>query len=101
MRSMTPRLLEYVGDAAMLLDVTVEEIMSKSRRAPLPEVRGLVMARLRDDGFKTTQIGMWFDLNHGTVIHWTTPTYRERRQQRARKSYPQVAAVAAVRFEGA
>jgi chromosomal replication initiation ATPase DnaA len=82
MRSMTPRVLEYVADAATLLDVTVDQVMSKSRKAPLPEVRGIVMARLRDGGFTTTQIGAWFGLNHATVIHWTTPGYRARRSRR-------------------
>lgn len=75
---MTPRVRQYVAEAAQRHGTTPEAVMLKrpqfGKGFPRPhcasDARREVMNRLRADGFTVTQVGRWFGVDHSTVSYW-------------------------------
>lgn len=76
---MTPRVRQYAAEEAMRAGVLAADVLRKRgqhdqdrlRPHPAKAARRAVMRRLRADGFSLKQIGMWFGVDHTTVIYWT------------------------------
>jgi chromosomal replication initiation ATPase DnaA len=62
-------LLEDVRRICCQSGITFEELVSPSRRHPIPRVRGRVFKWLRDArGFSSVSIGRMFGKHHTTVL---------------------------------
>ena len=67
--ALPPRIRSYLAAAAQAEGVTVEDVLSTSRRAPVYAARQRVMRQLRGDGFSLPLIGRWMGRHHSTVVH--------------------------------
>ena len=65
---MTPRVHNYARQLAERHNVTVEDVLGRSRKPQLVRARRELMQRLRDDGFSLWQIGRWLGRDHKTVL---------------------------------
>lgn len=63
----TPRVRQYVRDAADAYGVHASEVWGRSRKVPVARARRAVVRRLRDDGFSQSQIGRWLHRHPSTV----------------------------------
>ena len=60
---------DHVYETLQQSGFTVDDLRSRSRRAPLLEVRCRVIERLRIDGWSTPAIGLAVGRHHSTVLH--------------------------------
>lgn len=64
-----PTMASIVAEAAAQAGLSVEALRSPARRRPVAQARQQAMARMREVGFTTTQVGRFFGRDHTTVTH--------------------------------
>lgn len=64
---MTPRVQAYVQEEATRAGISVDELLSRTRRHPVAMARRRVAVRLANDGFKNSQIARWMGLDPSSV----------------------------------
>ena len=56
---------------AKMAEITGLDILSGSRKRPVPICRGMVAYQLRRDGYSITPIARALKCDHATLIYWT------------------------------
>lgn len=64
-RKLSEMVLALAGDGSDM------EGFRSRRRLPFPIYRGIVMKRMRDEGYGFSEIGRAMHKNHSTVMYWT------------------------------
>lgn len=75
---MTPRVRQYVSEAAREHGTTSAAVFGRDRPPATIGARHAAMRRLRADGFALTQIGRWFGRHHTSVLNATRSVATDR-----------------------
>lgn len=77
---------EVLREIALRRGLTLAQIRSRRKVAPILAARIEAIARLRALGFGVAQIGRILHRDHSTISHHINPAYRERALRRARRA---------------
>lgn len=71
------KMAQILADVAQRHGIPIADIKSRSRLRPIVHARQEAMALMRDEGRSLTQIGLFLDRDHTSVI-WGDRAHRQR-----------------------